>query len=91
MTVAMLVIETAFSNRERELAQLSKHLSPFALAQELDNIPLDTRYPIYITHTKPAETEMIMSEIQRFDQTLPFGPHVSHDIQWLRAGQEFDI
>ncbi len=91
LKVAMLVIETAFSNREKELALRSLHLSPESLAHELDNIPSDQRYPIYITHTKPAETEMIMSEIQRFDQTQRFGPHVSHDIHWLHAGQEFEI
>lgn len=91
LNVAMLVIETAFSNREKELAKRSLHLSPISLAQELDCISKDKRYPIYITHTKPAETEMIMSEIQRFDQTQPFGPNVTHDIRWLRAGQEFDI
>ena len=91
LRVAMLVIETAFSNREKELARRSLHLSPESLAKELDNIAPDKHYPIYITHTKPTETEMIMSEIQRFDQTMPFGPHVMHDIRWLRAGQEFEI
>ena len=48
-------------------------------------------FPIFITHTKPAETDLIMAEIQRFDQTQPFGPNVTHDIRWLRAGQEFDL
>lgn len=91
LDVAMLVIETAFSNRERDLAQRSLHLSPLSLAQELDCIAKDRRFPIYITHTKPAETEMIMAEIQRFDQTQPFGANVVHDIHWLRAGQEFEI
>lgn len=91
LNVAMLVIETAFSNRERALAQRSKHLSPHALASELDCIEKGRNYPIYITHTKPAETELIMTEIQRFDQTLPFGPNVLHDIRWLRAGQEFEL
>lgn len=91
LNVAMLVIETAFSNRERNLAQRSLHLSPHALASELDCIDKSKRYPIYITHTKPAETELIMAEIQRFDQTQPFGANVSHDIRWLRAGQEFEL
>ncbi|TAG26950.1 MAG: 3',5'-cyclic-nucleotide phosphodiesterase [Burkholderiales bacterium] len=91
MNVAMLVIETAFSNREKQLAHLSLHLSPTVLAQELDQIDKTKRYPIYITHTKPAETEQIMAEIQRFDQTQPFGPNVTHDIRWLRAGQELII
>jgi ribonuclease BN (tRNA processing enzyme) len=81
LEVAALVIETAFSNREQDLA----------LAEELDCIDKDKTFPIFITHTKPAETELIMTEIQRFDQTQPFGPNVSHDIRWLRAGQEFDL
>lgn len=91
MDVAALVIETAFSNREKDLARRSLHLSPSALAEELDCIERSTSFPIYITHTKPAETELIMAEIQRFDQTQPFGPDVSHDIRWLRAGQEFEL
>ncbi len=91
MNVAMLVIETAFSNREQELAKRSLHLSPTALADELDQIAQDKHFPIYITHTKPAETDLIMEEVQRFDQTHPSGPHVSHDIRWLRAGQVFDL
>jgi ribonuclease BN (tRNA processing enzyme) len=91
LDVKMLVIETAFSNREKELAHRSLHLSPGVLANELDCIDNGKNFPIYITHTKPAETEMIMSEIQRFDQTKPFGAHVTHDIRWLHAGQEFEI
>ena len=91
MDVAMLVIETAFSNRESDLAKRSLHLSPHALASELDCIAKGKNYPIYITHTKPAETELIMAEIQRFDQTSPAGNNVVHDIRWLRAGQEFEL
>jgi cAMP phosphodiesterase len=91
MNVAALVIETAFSNREKDLARRSLHLSPNALAQELDCIDKSRSFPIYITHTKPAETELIMTEIQKFDQTQPSGPNVAHDIRWLRAGQEFDL
>ena len=91
LNVAMLVIETAFSNREKDLARRSLHLSPETLAQELDNIDKNKKFPIYITHTKPAETELIMAEIQRFDQTQPFGPNVTHDIRWLRVGQEFEL
>lgn len=91
LNVAALVIETAFSNRESDLAERSLHLSPQSLAIQLDRIEAGKKFPIYITHTKPAETDLIMSEIQRFDQTQPFGPDVSHDIRWLHAGQEFDL
>jgi cAMP phosphodiesterase len=91
MNVAALVIETAFSNREKDLAKRALHLAPSSLAEELDLIDKSRHFPIFITHTKPAETEMIMAEIQKFDQTQPFGPNVTHDIRWLRAGQEFDL
>lgn len=91
LDVAMLVIETAFSNRERDLAQRSRHLSPHVLAKELDCINAGKRFPIYITHTKPAETDLIMAEIQKFDQTQPLNLHASHDIRWLLAGQEFEL
>lgn len=91
LNVVMLVIETAFSNREKELAHRSLHLSPIMLAHELDCIDSKHRYPIYITHTKPTETELIMAEIQRFDQTSLTGLNVTHDIRWLRAGQEFEL
>ncbi len=91
MDVAALVIETAFSNREKDLARRSMHLSPHALADELDCIDKRKRFPIYVTHTKPAETDLIMDEIRKFDQAQPFGPDVAHDIRWLRAGQEFEL
>ena len=91
LPVAMLVIETAFSNRERELARLAKHLSPEVLADELDQIRAASRYPIYITHTKPAETESIMREIAQFDQVRPPRSEVAHDIRWLSAGHVFEL
>lgn len=91
LDVAMLVIETAFSNRESDLAKRSLHLAPLTLAGELNCIGVDRSYPIYITHTKPAETELIMAEIQRFDQTRPSGTSPAHDIRWLEAGQVFEL
>lgn len=91
MKVRVLVIETAFSNREKDLAKRSWHLFPSSLWQKLDCLVKDVRFSFFITHTKPAETELIMAEIQRFDQTQPLGPDEVHDIRWLRAGQEFYI
>lgn len=91
LPVAMLIIETAFSDREKALAQRSLHLAPSVLATELDHIAQGRRYPIYITHTKPAETGLIMEEIQRFDQ-IPSRPgDERHDIRWLSAGQVFEL
>ena len=81
LRVHSLVIETAFANRERELAQMAQHLSPETLAEELDRIDRRHRFPIYITHTKPADTETIMREIAQFDQVRPPRREVAHDIR----------
>ena len=91
LPVAMLVIETAFSDREKDLARRSLHLAPSVLATELDQIDRRQRFPIYITHTKPAETGLIMEEIQRFDETPNREADVRHDIRWLSAGMTFDL
>ncbi len=56
-----LIIETAFSNGEREIAILSKHLCPSLLGEELAKLEKDV--PVYITHLKPGELSLIMAEI----------------------------
>ena len=90
LPVACLVIETAFSNRERDLARRSLHLSPETLAQELAHISGADRYPIYITHTKPSETSLIMDEIRQLDCTASTH-HSPHDVRWLSAGQTLEV
>ena len=57
----VLIIETAFSNAEADLAVLSKHLCPATLAQQLAF--LNSQPEIYITHLKPGEDTTIMQEI----------------------------
>jgi len=57
-----LVIETAFSNAEKELAVLSKHLCPSLLAGELAKFTGSAE--VFITHLKPGEVELIMHEIK---------------------------
>ncbi|MEB0059041.1 3',5'-cyclic-nucleotide phosphodiesterase [Variovorax sp. LG9.2] len=85
LDVAMLIIETAFSNREQALAQRSLHLSPATLADELAQIARGKSYPIYITHTKPAETEEIMSQIGAFAEGWEMHGLEQRDIRWLEA------
>ena len=86
LDVAMLVIETAFSNREQALARRSLHLSPATLADELAHIAVDKGYPIYITHTTPAETEEIMSPMAGLaDGSQMHGGGRGWDIRWLAA------
>jgi ribonuclease BN (tRNA processing enzyme) len=57
-----LVIETAFCNKEKDLAIASKHLCPSMLAEELAKFKREAE--IYITHLKPGEVELTMQEIQ---------------------------
>lgn len=84
LDVGALVIETAFSNREQELAARSLHLSPATLADELAQIGPGKRYPIYITHTKPAETGEIMSQIEAFAAGSGV-QGAEYDIRWLQT------
>ena len=57
-----LIVETAFSNREQRLAEVSKHLCPKLLAGELAR--LKRRAEIFITHLKPGQIELTMQEIE---------------------------
>ncbi len=61
LPVAALVIETAFSDDEHALADLSQHLCPADLQRELARLaaPAD----VYITHIKPGEVDAVMTEI----------------------------
>lgn len=81
--VAMLVIETAFSERERALACRSQHLCPSGLAQALawlDDGP-HTAVPIGLMHTKPDERARIEREVQAL------GLAARYRLQWLQTGQ----
>ncbi len=81
LRVSHLVIETAFSDDEAELAHVSRHLCPAELGQELRQLPgsVDVR----ITHIKPGEVEAVMAGVQAL--TSP------HRISALQAGQEMAL
>ena len=76
-----LIVETAFSDAEKELAVLSKHLCPSMLAEELKKLKLDPE--IFITHLKPGEVELTMREISERVQ----GVHP----KILQNGQTFEF
>jgi len=61
LNLKYLIIETALSDRERDLAVASKHLCPSLLAEELAKLKPSPE--VYITHLKPREWELIMEEI----------------------------
>lgn len=77
LRVAQLVIETAFSDEERPIADVSRHLCPATLAGELAQISSEVE--IYITHIKPGELPAVMREVEALG--LP------HRIRALETGQ----
>lgn len=79
--VRYLIIETAFSNAEKELAILSKHLCPSLLAEDL--LKLQHSPEIYITHLKPGEIELTMQEIEECVQ--------GNKPRMLQNGQVFEF
>ena len=84
--IKYLIIETAFSNSELVLAQLSKHLCPSLLISELANLTMhhiQHAVEVYITHLKPGEGESIMQEIAE--------SHLAFPIQALKQQQEFHL
>jgi ribonuclease BN (tRNA processing enzyme) len=81
LRIAHLVIETAFSDEERQLARLSKHLCPAELGQELTQ--LAGCVDVYITHIKPGEMDAVMAEISRLG--------TNHRIRALAAGQTIQL
>lgn len=58
-----LIVETAFSNSNQEIARLSKHYCPDTLAVDLRK--LRHQVPIWITHLKPGGEDLIMGELTR--------------------------
>jgi len=65
LPVVHLVIETAFGDDERGLAEVSRHLCPSALVGELARLT-DDKANVHITHIKPGEVAAVMGEIAAF-------------------------
>ena len=76
-----LIIETAFSNKEREIAVASKHLCPDMLARELEK--MRARPEVFITHLKPGEGALTMKEVS--EAAGRWGPRM------LENNQEFTL
>lgn len=76
-----IIVETAFSNTEKDIAILSKHLCPSILADELKK--LKQQAEIYITHLKPGEAEQTMREIRECV--------VDRETHMLENGQIFEF
>jgi len=77
LVVDHLVIETAFSDAERQLARISRHLSPATLTNELAQ--LGGSVNVHITHIKPGEMQAVMGQIAEM--------RTPHKLQALVRGQ----
>lgn len=81
LPVHTLVIETAFSDDERSLAEVSQHLCPALLEHELQSLRPDVE--VLITHIKPGEMPAVMREI---------GAHAGrHRVRALAAGETLSL
>lgn len=81
LEVGQLVIETAFADEEREIAERSGHLYPTRLCDELTR--LNTSVQVFITHIKPGEHRAVMTAIGRGNR--------GHCVQALEAGQLIEL
>jgi ribonuclease BN (tRNA processing enzyme) len=59
--LAAVITECSFPNRLQEVADVSLHLSPQTLAEELAK--LERRVPVYLYHFKPPYVEELRAEI----------------------------
>jgi ribonuclease BN (tRNA processing enzyme) len=73
-----LIIETAFSDKDRHLAELALHLCPSMLAEELAKLKRPAE--IYITHLKPSEVELTMQEIEELPGDLRPRPLLNNHV-----------
>ncbi len=81
LDVAHLVIETAFSDEERVLAEVSKHLCPSTLGLELAQ--LEGSVAVHITHVKPGEVEAVMAQIKALGSRHRITPLASGQVMHL--------
>ena len=87
LELAMLVVETTFSERAADLARRSGHLSPALLATELARLRAGggAALTVGITHNKPAERDRIRTEVEAL------GLEGLQRLVWLEAGQMLEF
>lgn len=77
----VLVIETAFANRNQEVARLAGHYCPATLAADLTKLDHDPE--IWITHLKPGDEHLIMDEIAAVVK--------ERKVQQLEGGESWEL
>ncbi|MBI1735535.1 MAG: 3',5'-cyclic-nucleotide phosphodiesterase [Candidatus Rokubacteria bacterium] len=63
--IRAVILECAFPNRLRKIADLAKHLTPDLIRREMDKLPPDV--PVMIYHVKPQFYEETAAELHRID------------------------
>ena len=77
----LLFIESAFANKDLELATVARHYCPELLARDLGKL---RHHPdVGISHLKPGEEELIMNECR---QALP-----GWELKRLKSGDVFEL
>ena len=62
--IGALVIEASFPNRLQDVADVSGHLTPQTLAQELDKLAMNSPQ-ILVTHLKPAFRQEVIRDLRK--------------------------
>lgn len=66
----VLIVESAFSDEQYDLALLSRHYTPSLLAQDLNKLKHNP--DIYITHLKPGDEDKIIRELNKLSPKRTF-------------------
>lgn len=63
--IRAIILECAFPDRLRDLAQIARHMTPELIRCELDKLPPDV--PVWIFHVKPQFFEETAAELHRIE------------------------
>lgn len=79
--LAAVIVEVSFPNRLQHVADLSLHLTPATLAQELEK--LERQVPVHLFHLKPRYLEELRAELR--ETAMP------HPVAELRQGETYQF
>jgi len=77
----LLFVESAFANKDQHLSKLAGHYCPETLAADLKK--LNHQPEIYLSHAKPGDEDLILSECQ---QAIS-----SHEVKSLKGKMHFTV
>ena len=65
-----LIVEASFPNRLEEVAEVTKHLTPTLMAEELKKLKRSD-VDVYVTHMKPPYRRELIVELKKLSRRLP--------------------